>query len=100
MNKDFKEAIAIAEEELARFQEDATNINLEAAIIEGNCYEISFSYYLPNRDNLNVIDKKEETKSLELRDLIHLMSERKTYKTFLIDKATGEFKGFKAYKEA
>lgn len=93
---DFTKAIEVAQANLKQLQQDAEAVKLEAALINDNTnrYEISLSYRLKDKDLLSLSDKQD---SIAL--MMRLANLNRTYKTFLIDAKTYEFKGFKEYKE-
>lgn len=94
----FKKAIAIAEENLKSLQSNVHDIRVEAAITndKNDMYEVSLSYRTAGNDDLNI---KDDTKNTGLAFLIKMSAMNRIYKTFLIKKDDGEFKGFKEYKE-
>lgn len=93
---EFKDAIKKAKSNLKDIQSFAEEINVEQAILndETKQYEITLSYKISGKDHLN-----DEIKSPALEALYAMSSFGRTYKTFLINKIDGSFKGFKVFKE-
>ncbi|MCT7519032.1 hypothetical protein [Aliarcobacter cryaerophilus] len=94
---DFQKAIDVAKEELKKIQIDATNINIEQAIISDNekFYEITLSYEISLKDNLTSNEEKLPT---NLQSLSMLLRKKRIYKTFLINTSNYKFRGFKIFK--
>ena len=92
---DFKKAIAVAEENARQFVPDAREFTLEGAIVSGNDYEITLSYYLDGKIPAELSEGIDEKSSL--LKLASLMRSRKEYKIFMVDKDDFSFKGFKSH---
>ena len=92
---DFKKAIRVATENAKSLINDARNISLEGVLISDDkrLYEVSLSYDIQGRDPLGVQQNKNIANNL--LELAKIMSYRKEYKIFLVDKESGEFRGFK-----
>ncbi|GLR64430.1 hypothetical protein [Marinospirillum insulare] len=91
----FKKAIKSAETTLHELQKGAEDIQLEEAILDENngYYAITFSYFLKRGSSKHQAGEG-------LKELAFLMSNRKVYKTFLIDEEDGSFKGLRNYEMA
>lgn len=94
---DFKRAIAVAQENAKELVPEAKQFTLEGAIISGQDYEITLSYYLTGMSPLELNEDGNEGSNLF--KLARLMGTRREYKVFIVDKNNFTFKGFKAYKE-
>ncbi|WP_355581497.1 hypothetical protein [Xanthomonas cannabis] len=99
---DFQDAINIAIENAKELLNQATNFAVEEALLsdDDKRYEVTLSYDLKGRDPLSGDNAKNNIKETGILQLARLMSYRKEYKTFLVDKRTGNFKGFKIKKQA
>lgn len=97
---DFKTAIHTATENAQQLLGNATNFQLEEAVVsdDNKRYEITLSYDLTGRDPLSVASSKSRDANSGLMQLARLMSYRKEFKTFYIDKTNGDFKGFRTKK--
>ncbi len=93
---DFDQAIEVTKGSISKLIPNAKQLTLESVLISDNdqLFEVTFSYLLEkeptdseNNDNLN-----------NLAALARIMGKRREHKVFLIDKATGQFKGFKTAK--
>lgn len=93
----FKKAIKVAEESARELVPEATGFTLEGAIVSGDDYEITLSYYLSGKSPLDLAGNADEKNSIFR--LATLMGTRKEYKVFIVGKSNFEFKGFKAYKD-
>lgn len=93
----WKEAIEIAKSKLKEIQNDVNDIIVEQAILNdiNTQYEITLSYKTIGKDRLSG-----EKENISLSVLYSLPSFGRIYKTFLINKSDGMFKGFKIFKEA
>lgn len=91
----FEEAINEAEKELKKIQKQADKVIVEQAFItdDNKFYEITFSYEIPPAPG----DDQHSLSGIE--GLSFLLTNKRIYKTFLIDALTGEFKGFKIFRE-
>ncbi len=99
---DFKEAAAIATENAKSLVPEASNFKLEGAVLSGDdkLYEITLSYDLGGRSPLELQNTKSYKKaSTSMAQLASLLSYRREYKVFLVDRSNGRFKGFKNYKD-
>lgn len=94
---DFNAAIATATTNAKQLLQNATNFQLEEAVLsaDNKRYEVTISYDLNGRDPLSIVNPKTQAPGESLRQLARLMSYRKEYKVFYVDKATGDFKGFR-----
>lgn len=90
-------AIEIAKSSLQEIQGTVIDVTVEQAVLndEASQYEITLSYKVVGKDKLS-----ERQDNLGLAALYAMPSFGRTYKTFLVDKLTGSFKGFKIFKEA
>lgn len=93
----FKKAIEVAEKNARELVPSASDFTLEGAVVSGNNYEITLSYYLTGKDPLGLSGSGNEKGNMF--KLATLMGMRREYKIFIVDKSNFEFKGFKAYKE-
>lgn len=95
---DFKQAIDIATSNAKSLLSNANNFQLEGVLISDNdkFYEVTLSYGIEGPDPLSTSERKKES---GLYHLARIMGYRREYKTFLVDKTTGKFKGFKNYKD-
>lgn len=94
---DFKKAIAVAEENARLLVPGAKEFTLEGAIVSGQDYEITLSYYLSGKSPLELAGGANEQSSMF--KLATLMGMRREHKVFIVDKNNFTFKGFKSYKE-
>lgn len=92
-----KQAIDVAKKSLEEIQDNVTDIAVEEGLLNDSSsqYEITLSYKLAGKDNA---DEKEASPGIA--SLLAISSVGRIYKTFLVDEKTGEFKGFKIFKEA
>ncbi len=92
---DFKKAIDIANKNAQSLIGKLENVELESAILSDNnkLYEISLSYERKGGDPLSI--NKDNSLPSGLAQLASVMSHRRQYKTFLVDRKNGDFKGFK-----
>jgi len=95
---DFEQAIKIAQDNVEKLVKGARNFVLEGALIssDNKLYEIAISYDLGSVGGLELPKKKDST---NLATLASLLGKRREYKVFLVDSQTGQFRGFKKYKE-
>ena len=93
---DFERAIGVATKNAKSLINNAQNISLEGILIsdDKSLYEVSLSYDLQGKDPLGAQQNNGVTKN-NLLELAKIMSYRKEYKIFLVDKESGEFRGFK-----
>ncbi|WEZ86486.1 hypothetical protein P3R38_13250 [Pseudomonas sp. NyZ480] len=93
---DFNSAVSVARENVKTLVPSAENLTLEEALIsqDGKMYEVTFSYDL-DRDNPLRFGIAPDN----ISRLASLMGRRREYKVFLVDAHTGEFRGFRKYKE-
>ena len=92
----FKKAISVAEKNARDLVPNATSFNLEEAIISGEDYEITLSYYLSGKSPLELTEAGDENNNIF--KLATLVGKRREYKVFIVDKSNFSFKGFKSYK--
>ncbi len=95
----FEEAIKKARESAQSLIENAKNISLEGVLLSGDkkLYEVTLSYDLTGRDPLG-IQQDEGIINNNLLNLAKIMSYRREYKVFLVDRKSGEFRGFRSQK--
>ncbi len=93
---DFKTAIAKAKDGAMELLGDIQNVNAESVLLSDDSknYEVTLSYDLKGHDPLSIQKEYADDVSL-LEKMIGIMSYRKNYKIFIIDKNNGELKGFK-----
>jgi len=98
----FQDAIRIASQNAEELLKQATKFEVEEAILsdDGKRYEVTLSYELKGKDPLSVGSSAKNTQGPGLMELARLMTYRKQYKTFFVDKKTGTFTGFKIRKQA
>ena len=94
---DFSEAIATATTNAQQLLKNASNFQLEEAVLseDNKRYEVTISYDLNGRDPLSIANPKAQVPGGSLMQLAKLMSYRKEYKVFYVDRETGGFKGFR-----
>lgn len=97
---DFDMAISVAYENVTKLVKGAKNLVLEGVLIssDNKLYEVTYSYDLERQDELG-LPKGRATKTSNLMVLASLMGKRREYKVFLVDSNSGQFRGFKNYKE-
>jgi len=97
---DFDQAIDVARKALARLVKTATGIVLEGAVVspDGTQYEVIYSYD-DNSALGNDVDGSKNDFPSNMRTLATLMGKRRYTKVFMIDRSTGDFMGFKNYRE-
>jgi hypothetical protein len=90
---DFQEAISVAIENAGKLIQNAKNFSTEGVLIsdDNKLYEVSLSYDIEGKDPLATTDRG----NTGLYQLAKIMLHRREYKVFLIDKYSGEFRGFK-----
>ncbi|QEL64773.1 hypothetical protein OTERR_12970 [Oryzomicrobium terrae] len=92
----FGKAIQVAEESARELLPGLSDLKLEGVVISGKDYEVTLSYYISGQSPLELSQRsKKETLGL----LAAMMTSRREYKVFLVDKNTFAFRGFRAYKE-
>lgn len=98
---DFKEAIDIGTDNAKSLVPDAKNFVLEGVLLsdDNKLYEVTLSYDLQGKSPLELEEKDDSSYASDLFKLASLMSRRREYKIFLVDHASGQFKGFKASKD-
>lgn len=93
---DFDKAIEVTQGSISKLIPNAKELTLEGVLMSDNdkVFEVTFSYLLENSptdlrgdDNLN-----------NLAVLARIMGRRREHKVFLIDRSSGEFRGFKTAK--
>ncbi|HZJ98336.1 MAG TPA: hypothetical protein VFD12_10965 [Oligella sp.] len=94
---DFKQAISVAEKSAHELIPEAKKITLEGAIVSGDNFEITLSYYLAGKSPLEIASGANENSGLH--KLAEIMGTKREYKVFIIDKNDFTFKGFRASKE-
>ncbi|NWA25748.1 hypothetical protein HX866_12690 [Pseudomonas gingeri] len=97
MMVDFDRAIAVAREQVERLVPGAKDITLEGVLIssDNKLYEVTYSYNLERIPNIS-----RSPKGLTNIDVLaNLVGKRREYKVFLVDFQSGQFRGFKRYKE-
>ena len=94
---DFKRAIDVAEKNARELVPGAREFTLEGAIVSGDDYEITLSYYLSGKSPLELAGGADEKSSLF--KIAAIMGTRREYKVFIVDKHNFGFKGFKACKD-
>jgi hypothetical protein len=99
---EFQDAINIAIKNAKELLIQATNFAVEEALLsdDDKRYEVTLSYDFKGRDPLSGENANNNIQGAGILQLAKLMSYRKEYKTFLVDKRTGSFKGFKIKKQA
>lgn len=99
---DFKQAIDVAVQNAKMLLEQATKLEVEEALLsdDDKYYEITLSYELNGRDPLAAKNTSSRMATTSILELARLMSYRKEYRTFLVIKETGKFKGFKIKKQS
>ncbi|MBH8609995.1 hypothetical protein I4N56_002835 [Pseudomonas mohnii] len=95
---DFDRAIAVAREQVEKLVPGAKDITLEGVLIstDNKLYEVTYSYNLERIPSLPISPSKGLT---NIDVLARLVGKRREYKVFLVDFHTGQFRGFKRYKE-
>jgi hypothetical protein len=98
---DFKKAIKIGTENAESLVPDAKNFVLEGVLLsnDNKLYEVTLSYDLQGISPLELGNKSADKTTSGLMQLASLMSRRRGYKVFLVDSASGQFKGFKNSKD-
>ncbi|OED11484.1 hypothetical protein [Burkholderia sp. A2] len=92
----FRKAIQVAEDSARDLLPELSDLKLEGVVISGKDYEVTLSYYISGQSPLELSQRsKKETLGL----LAAMMTTRREYKVFLVDKSTFAFRGFRAYKE-
>lgn len=97
----FQNAINIAIENAKNLINKETKFSVEEALLsdDNKNYEITLSYYLTGRDHLSGENINDSVRGTSILQLAKIMSYRKEYKTFIVDKKTGNFKGFKIKRQ-
>lgn len=98
---DFSEAINVATQNAKLLVTNARNIELEGVVLsdDNKLYEVSLSYDMQGKDPLGIKEEESRTGAGNLYKLAKIMSYRREYKVFLVDRKTGQFKGFKNQKD-
>ncbi len=98
---DFDKAISVAHENVTKLVKGAKNLVLEGVLIssDNKLYEVTYSYDLERQADFDIL-KGKTTKAANLVTLASLMGKRREYKVFLVDSKSGQFRGFKNYKES
>ena len=92
----FSRAINVAEESAEQLMPGVTQMKLEGVIVAGKYFEVTLSYFMAGRSPLELAGgRKKESIGI----IASMMTSRREYKVFLVDKNTFAFAGFKAYKE-
>lgn len=92
----FGKAIQVAEQSARELLPGLSDLKLEGVVVSGKDYEVTLSYYFSGRSPLELSQRgKKENLGL----IAALMTTRREYKVFLVDKDTFAFRGFRAYKE-
>ena len=94
--KNFSEAIKIAETNAKALLPNASNFELEAAVVsnDNKNYEITLSYDIEGKNPLNL-----DQNASGLMQLAMLMRHRREYKVFFVKCSDGQFMGFKKYND-
>lgn len=92
----FGKAIQVAEESARELLPGLSDLKLEGVVISGKDYEVTLSYYFSGKSPLE-LSQRSNKESLGL--IAAMMTTRREYKVFLVDKNTFAFRGFRAYKE-
>ncbi|HDS1724726.1 MULTISPECIES: hypothetical protein [Pseudomonas] len=96
---DFDRAIQVAWANVEKLVPNAKNITLEGVLIssDNKLYEVTFSYDIERLPGLSIGAASAVTSNIEM--LTRLVGKRREYKVFLVDSESGQFRGFKKYKE-
>lgn len=95
---EFEQAIDIAVENVRKLVSSANSVSVEEVVLsqDEKTFEVTLSYKQIGQDKLSTSDN---SKGVHMgAALASFMDNRKRYKTFLVDSASGRFKGFKIYK--
>ncbi|WP_156425832.1 hypothetical protein [Herbaspirillum rubrisubalbicans] len=95
--KDFSKAIRVAEKSAHELLPGLSDLQLEGVVVSGKDFEVTFSYYFGGQSPIELSHRAKKDGSLGL--MAAMLTTRRTYKVFLVDKNTFNFRGFKAYKE-
>jgi hypothetical protein len=93
---EFRKAIQVAEQSAQELLPGLSDLKLEGVVISGKDYEVTLSYYFSGQSPLELSHR---SKKENINLIAAMMTSRRVYKVFLIDKNTFAFRGFKAYKE-
>ena len=97
---EFDEAIKVAFKNAQELLPEAKGFTLEEILISenGKNYEVTLSYITPNI-HLGINDRQMDSQ-LKINPLMRrLMGETKSYRTFLVDKKTLMFRGFRMIRD-
>lgn len=96
---DFDNAIQVARENVEKLVSNAKNITLEGVLIssDNKLFEVTFSYDIERLPGLSMGAASTVSSNIEM--LTRLVGKRREYKVFLVDAQSGQFRGFKKYKE-
>lgn len=91
---DFNKAIDVATTNAKVLIRNADNFVLEGVLLsdDNKLYEVSLSYDIHGKDPLSGTD---QGRNSGLAHLAYLMRYRRENKVFLVDKKSGQFRGFK-----